>query len=66
MIYIFLARKLKEKEKTKQKEKKNYSRRKNVPMASFLRRSRTPFGGETCVKKLASEEVTSLSKKLAH
>jgi hypothetical protein len=39
-----LVRKLKkEKEKAK---KKNYSQRKKVPVASFIRRSRTPYGGE--------------------
>jgi hypothetical protein len=32
--------------KEKEKLKKDYSRRKKVHIASFLRRSRTPSGGE--------------------
>jgi hypothetical protein len=42
-VFYILLRELKEKNKTK---KKNYSRRKKVHIASFLRRSRMPSGGE--------------------
>jgi hypothetical protein len=47
-------------------KEKNYSRKKNVVVASFLRRSRMPSGGETWVKKSASDEVLGLLKKFAH
>jgi hypothetical protein len=50
-IIIFMVRKL----KIKKIRKKNYSRRKKVPIASFLRRSRTPSGGEAWIKKSASD-----------
>jgi hypothetical protein len=45
-------------------EEKNYSRRKKVLIASFLRRSRTLSEGETRVIKLISEKAPSLNSVL--
>jgi hypothetical protein len=42
-LYFFFGKEAKERKNLK---KKNYSRRKKVFVASFLRRSRTPSGGE--------------------
>jgi hypothetical protein len=42
----FFGKEVKRKGKDKTKGK-NYSQKKNVPTASFLRRSRTPSEGET-------------------
>jgi hypothetical protein len=42
-------------------EEKNYSRRKKVLIASFLRRSRTLSEGEIRVMKLISEKAPSLN-----
>jgi hypothetical protein len=47
-------------------KRKYYSRRKKVLIASFLRRSRRPYRGETWVKKSISDEAPSLANKFAH
>jgi hypothetical protein len=41
-------------------------RKKKISVASFLRRSRTPSGEETWVKKSAFDETPSLTKKSEH
>jgi hypothetical protein len=66
MLITFLVRRLKRKEKNKIKKKKYYSRRKKVHIVLFLKKSWTPYGGETWVRKSAYEEVSSLANKSTH
>jgi hypothetical protein len=60
-LFFFVRKRKKEKAK-----KKNYSLRKKVHVASFLRRSWTPSGGEAWVKKSASDEALNLANTFVH
>jgi glucan phosphorylase len=66
-MFFFFGNKAKMKRQKLNKtklEEKNYSRRKKVLIASFLRRSQTLSEGEIRVMKLISEKAPSLNSVL--